>query len=581
MQGNSILIVEDEAVVAMDIKKTLKSLGYHVPCIAFSGEQAVEMARREKPGLVLMDILLRGKMDGIQAAEEIRKDLSIPVIYLTAYADKEKLQRAKATQPFGYILKPFESRELHAAIEIALCKHRAEERLKESEKFSSSLLENSPNPVMVINPDTSVRYVNTALEAITGYTSGELIGVKAPYPWRIKDSKSYDYEYMKRVVEQGEETTERLFRSKEGREFWVEEGFTPVKERETVEYCLSIWVDVTQKKQAARELCIKGSAIECSINAICLADMDGKVTYVNPSFLRLWGFGEKSEVLGRNAAGFWVDRGGASRIIKKLQEKGSWVGELKGKRKDGEGFDLQVSFSLVKYPDGKPLCMMASFMDITERKRAEDKIKNSLKEKEVLLKEVHHRVKNNMQVVSSLLNLQSGYIKDGQALEMLIETMNRVRSMAIVHEQLYQSGDMVNIELTEYVKKLTSDLFHSYGVDPNTISLELDVGNIMLDINTAIPCGLIINELISNSLKHAFPDGRKGKIRISLQEEVSNEFCLAVNDDGIGFPEGLDFRNTETMGMELVTTLVGQLEGRIELERNGGTRFSVRFRREA
>ncbi len=130
MSDTSVLIVEDEAVVAMDIKKTLKSLGYHVPCIAFSGEQAVEMARREKPGLVLMDILLRGKMDGIQAAEEIRKDLSIPVIYLTAYADKEKLQRAKATQPFGYILKPFESRELHAAIEIALCRREAGKALE-------------------------------------------------------------------------------------------------------------------------------------------------------------------------------------------------------------------------------------------------------------------------------------------------------------------------------------------------------------------------------------------------------------------------------------------------------------------
>ena len=213
-----------------------------------------------------------------------------------------------------------------------------------------------------------------------------------------------------------------------------------------------------------------------------------------------------------------------------------------------------------------------------ERKRMEEQIKASLREKEMLLREIHHRVKNNMQLISSLLRLQSGYIKDKKYIEMLKESQNRIRSMAFIHEKLYQSKDLANIDFNGYIKNLADDLFRSYGASIS-IALKTDIEGVSLEIDTAIPCGLIINELVSNSLKHAFPEDREGEIKIALRRTDRNEVELVVSDDGIGIPEDLDFRNTESLGLQLVTSLAeSQLQGKTELNRAKGTEFRIKFK---
>jgi PAS domain S-box-containing protein len=211
------------------------------------------------------------------------------------------------------------------------------------------------------------------------------------------------------------------------------------------------------------------------------------------------------------------------------------------------------------------------------RKRAEAQIKAQLQEKDVLLKEVHHRVKNNMQVISSLLNLQSRRIKDPSVFEMFKESQRRIRSMALIHERLYQSSDLSRIEFSEYISNLATHLFHSYQVDAHRIQLKLETEKVHLNINTAIPCGLIVNELVSNALKHAFPDGRNGQLEIGLQQVPGDGYVLQVIDDGVGFPEGLDFRKTETLGMQIISTLVEQIDGRLELNREKGSAFRLEF----
>jgi two-component sensor histidine kinase len=216
--------------------------------------------------------------------------------------------------------------------------------------------------------------------------------------------------------------------------------------------------------------------------------------------------------------------------------------------------------------------------EITDRKRAEEQIKASLKEKEVLLKEIHHRVKNNLQVISSLLYLQSQNIVDKRALRMFQDSQNRVRSMALVHERLYQSKDLARIDFAEYARNLASYIFRSYGVNSDLIKPEIHVDDIALGIDAAVPCGLILNELVSNSLKHAFPNGKKGQIRVGLSAD-NDKFTLMVSDNGVGFPKDLDFRNTESLGLQLVNTLVAQLEGTIELDRSMGTAFEITFAR--
>ncbi len=217
--------------------------------------------------------------------------------------------------------------------------------------------------------------------------------------------------------------------------------------------------------------------------------------------------------------------------------------------------------------------------EITERKKAEDQIMASLKEKEVLLQEVHHRVKNNMQIISSLFNLQSGRIKDKQALEIFKSSQNRVRSMALIHERLYKSKDITRVDFAEYAQNLSIHLFSSHGIGPGAVKLNLKIKDVFLDLNTAIPCSLIINELVSNSLKHAFPDGKKGEIKIAAHPLNENEIELVVSDNGVGLPKTVDFRKTDSLGLHLVNLLAeGQLHGDIKLDRKKGTSFHIKFK---
>jgi len=216
-------------------------------------------------------------------------------------------------------------------------------------------------------------------------------------------------------------------------------------------------------------------------------------------------------------------------------------------------------------------------IDITERKKTEEQIKASLEEKVVLLREIHHRVKNNMQIISSILNLQAGHIKDPQTLAALRESKNRIDVMALIHEKLYQSKSLARINFQEYVDELVMSLFISYGVNTELIRSEIHSEGISFEINTAIPCGLIINELVSNSLKHAFPDRRRGNISISLNSVGEGRYLLTVKDDGIGLPDGLDYQKSPTLGLKLVNALTGQLDGTIDLDRGMGTTFRITF----
>ena len=195
-----------------------------------------------------------------------------------------------------------------------------------------------------------------------------------------------------------------------------------------------------------------------------------------------------------------------------------------------------------------------------ERKKAEEKIQASLKEKEVLLKEVHHRVKNNLQVISSLLNLQSQHITDKASRAMFEESQSRVRAMALIHEKLYTSEDLAHIDIAEYIHSLTHQLITTYSTIVSRVSMNIAITDIFLTVTTAIPCGLIINELVTNALKHAFPHQQKGTITVSMTPSTKDSLILTVSDTGIGFSEGIDFRNTTTLGMQLVTSLVPKSE---------------------
>ncbi len=215
--------------------------------------------------------------------------------------------------------------------------------------------------------------------------------------------------------------------------------------------------------------------------------------------------------------------------------------------------------------------VLAVVKDITEIKQADE-----MRRKDLLLKEIHHRVKNNLQIISSLLSLQSRKFNDIETIEAFRESQNRAKSMAIAHEKLYQSKNLENIDIGAYVDTLTMHLLNSYGFKPCYIKININIKNITLKIDTAIPLGLIINELVSNALKHAFKD-KAGEVQIDIYQDPGDTYKLVVRDNGIGFPEGFDFRNTNSLGMQLVVSLVEQIEGKIELKKDNGTEFRIAF----
>lgn len=248
---------------------------------------------------------------------------------------------------------------------------------------------------------------------------------------------------------------------------------------------------------------------------------------------------------------------------------------------DGHVVWVHGEARLIKNSRGFPLFLQGVAFDITETKRAEEVIRASLHEKELLLKEIHHRVKNNLQITSSLLRLQLDRVPEDTARQTLRESQNRIRSIALVHEMLYRSKDLSRVNFAEYARTLLLQLFRSYSVDSNRITYkvevgDVEVGDVVFGIDVAVPCGLIINELIANTIKHAFPGRRKGSISVRMSRE-GGSCSLRVRDDGVGFPAHLDFTRTDTLGLQLVRTLADQLDGRLQMKVDGGTEFAVTF----
>ena len=270
--------------------------------------------------------------------------------------------------------------------------------------------------------------------------------------------------------------------------------------------------------------------------------------------------------------------------------------EYRIRKKDGNVCWVHEIVQNISDESGKPVLVQGSIYDVTERKEAEEALART---EEIRKKEIHHRIKNNLQVISSLLELQADQFSEEKVVEAFRESQNRVASMAIIHEELYRAGDTETLDFAAYLRKLTSDLLRSYTVRKEDVKLKLEVEEIFLGMDTAIPLGIIVNELVSNALKHAFLPGRKGEIHVklfkkesSVNKSISNitnnngtrsninknsQFTLIVSDNGLGFPENIDFKNTDSLGLQLVNTLAEQLEGTVELERNGGTVFRIKF----
>lgn len=311
--------------------------------------------------------------------------------------------------------------------------------------------------------------------------------------------------------------------------------------------------------------------------AMSIVEEDLTISFSNSECERIMGY-TREEVVGRKRITDFLDPRDFDLIARNLamrrKDPASVPNRYEVRLIDKNGSVRNILLNIAVIPGtGK---MVVSFLDITERRQAEDRIKASLLEKEVLLKEVHHRVKNNLQIISSLLNLQSGKIIDSRDLDLFKESQSRVRSMALVHEKLYRSEDLSHIDLQEYVEGIIDNLNATYGVRTDVIKTTVDIRNLYINLDKGIPCGLIINELVTNCYKHAFPDGRKGEVAICISSEAGN-YVLTVTDNGVGLPDGFDVTRLSSLGIQLISTLSAQLGGTISITAEKGTSFKIVF----
>jgi PAS domain S-box-containing protein len=349
---------------------------------------------------------------------------------------------------------------------------------------------------------------------------------------------------------------------------------------------LTVYMDISKRKRVEAELersaSLLRATLESTADGILVVDRDGKIIDFNQKFVALWGIPE-SVLASRD------DQQALAFGSEQLKDPEAFFTKVRGLYSQPDS----VNFDILEFKDGrilerysqalwigeKSVGRVWSFCDVTERKQAEEQIKTSLREKEVLLAEIYHRTKNNMQVICGLLSLQSMYIADKQVLDIFRETENRIRSMALVHEKLYQAKDLSRIDLKDYIEDLANGLLNSYQVGTDRISLKFDTVTVPLSIDIAVPCGLVVNELMSNSLKHGFPDGREGEIRISVGVSDDNEIKIRYSDNGIGFPKDFDLKKPESLGVRLITNLVeNQLAGKLELKADNGAEFQIGFK---
>ncbi len=359
-------------------------------------------------------------------------------------------------------------------------------------------------------------------------------------------------------------------------DLWLDLQIAPLDKNDHLLGWLITFRDITARKKTESDL--KQSEkeykdlVDNALVGIYKTDLKGNILFSNDALAHIFGYASKEDIKGIKIQTRYKNLKNRDFIIKILKEKGILKEyEVEFLKKTGETMNILLSATL----DGETISGM--IIDVTENKKAEEQIKHSLHEKEMLLKEIHHRVKNNLMVISSLLSLQSRYIKDEASKNIFKESQNRARSMALIHELLYKSTDLKRINFGNYIRTIANELCRMYMTDQSTIKLNLDVDEVMVDINTAIPLGLIVNELVSNSMKHAFPDERSGAIDIIFKSDNGN-YCLVVSDNGVGFSKEKDFKDTETLGLRIVNSLTEQIDGTIRLDKINGAKFTIKFK---
>lgn len=459
---------------------------------------------------------------------------------------------------------------------------KAESKLTKAQKYTKSIIESSLDMIVATDIDNLINEFNEAAEKTFGYKREEVLGKHI----EILFANVEEHEQVNQLLENESTFAGEIVNKRSDNSLFISYLSASILKDEKGEVIGAMGVsrDITAMKKAEEELRLSEerhrAIYDQAYIGIARIGKVGRFLLVNQRLCDMLGYA--SDELYKKAFFELTHPDEVENSLKNWDallsgDIKNFTSEQRYIHKNGTYVVANLTVSMVRDANGNPNYYVAVFEDITERKEQELKLQQSLKEKEVLLKEVHHRVKNNMQVISSILNLQSSYIKDPEAIDMLRESQDRIKSMSFIHESLYQSKDLSHVNFTEYVRNLVNNLFRTYGINISGLKLEYELDEVPLNIDTAIPCGLVINELISNALKYAFKERDKGKLTVVLKKLDDGKLKLVIADDGVGFPDHIDYRETDSLGLQLVVTLVGQIKGEIDLDNSNGSKFTIIF----
>lgn len=735
----NILIASDDKTTLRNIKSWLDKLDFSVCGVVNNRTEAIWQINGFSPDIILIDTHLNDYEDGVETARYLSDKFQIPHVFISSDQDEVTIERSKSTNPYGYLLKPVNIRDLNACLKTALFRYQSEQKLKESEEKYfrlAELLEAQKEeyklifeamPVMVLVKDLegNIIRVNKLAAKFIGFKAEEMEGkplsvffpqeavkyreednivikTKKPFSGIIEEYVNkkkvlkiirYDkYPYfdsggningiivMAQDITRQKEMEEKIaeieqknsvlintipdllfeydksgnhidFRANHPEDLLVPPDkflgknvvevlpeeisssylenikkayssgemhimeYSMIIKGETKDFearfiksgnnrVLSIIRDITEKKiieNALRESeeryrsfiehssegiyrleFIEPIPINLSIDEqLEIFDTTSFVAECNDVFAKMYGLQNASEMIGLvNNVYRRINRLEVIRLRRIFIDNNYRLVDIETVERD--------THSVIKYflnnahgiiDNGKLVRVWGVQRDITSKKTADEALRSSLVEKEILLKEIHHRVKNNLQIVTSLLKLQGKYITDEKALKLLKDSKDRIHSMSIIHQKLYQSKDLSHLDFHDYISTIITHLQHSYGVLEDRVVIHINAGDVIMPIDNAIPAGLIINELVSNSFKYAFPGNSKGNISINVAyENVNREFWISVRDDGIGFPDEININKSTTFGLTLVNLLIQQMGGTLELVKSGGSEFRFSFR---
>ncbi len=601
-RGN-ILIVDDNPEDLRLLSQMLVSQRYEVRTVT-DGSQALAVVYSNLPDLILLDIKMP-EMDGYQVCQHLKADeqtRDIPVIFISALEETQDKVKAFTIGGVDYITKPFQIKEVLARVkthlalrnvqkQLQVANDELERRLQELARSEANYREifNSANDAIAIHDIKigQVLDVNQRMCEMYGYTKAEArkLGVGDLYAGEPPYTQQEALQWIEKAAKGQPQLFEWQCKDKAGGLFWAEVNLKRVfiggEDR-----VLAVIRDITERKRAEKALRDSEERlrwlVENAEDIIFLQDLEGRYLYYNgPSRYGL----TVDDVLGKTSFDLH-EPAAAAKVMAELEQVTS-----SGKAHTFENNIVWQGESLWfidhKYPvkdaERRIVGVGTISRNITDRKQAEEQIRAALQEKEAMLAEIHHRVKNNLQIVSSLLNFQADYAQDEQTLEIIRDTQRRVKSMALIHEQLYRAPDLAQIDFTKYVQDLVSGLFAAYRTNAGYIALRLDIGTVYLPIKKAIPCGLLINELVSNALKYAFPPDRDrspelvDEIRVAFHPGEEGEYTLTVSDNGVGLPPDFTFPNEHTLGMRLIDIFTQQLEGAIKWHSEAGTTCQITF----